>query len=698
MDASLSSRLNHNDFSNYNGLGQKIATRVLLTSPDSATIFVNLPTGCGKTLLIHALMLFSEHQRLILVIVPTVALAIEQAQRVTQVLQATNQYDEGPFAWYGGQEISQRERLKERLKSGNQRILFCSPEAARLSLLPVLFQLASKGQLGALFVDEAHLVDQWGAGFRPDFQVIAPLVNSLSAASPNGIRKVLMSATFNLNTLQTLKNIFTQPGEIPLEVNANFLRPEISYELTKSPTFHAQKEKVLELLQQMPRPLILYVTKQEDAEQWYQTLSEHGYNRVGLFYGKTITKDREALIKQWQHDQLDIMVATSAFGVGMDKNDVRSVLHACVPENIDRYYQECGRSGRDGNASLAHLVYEKMQIPIAQSLNKERIISTEKGFLRWNAMCQEADKESDTVQIDLRTMRLGIQYDSDANMAWNWRTLLLMKRAGFIELHFSALELPRDETLTEDQFQDCIQNFYSHVRVQILNDGHLDKSVWDDLIETQRLSEMKSRQEGFRMLKQWLDNPNKLLCDSLSEFYTLYGYLPEPACGGCPGCRANEDMAQTPTLGAFVQPVRGWVKKNGGVGDIRRVSYNGTGVHIRSLLQEWNPLIDYLLRKGLIKAIRARSDVHHLLNKILSINTFWCAIEPGEKDSIWDELILVMPDETKVPQAELSDFNQIFFIPEHLKDPQLPHRRWVDCDQYAVQIEDFKREFIYVHH
>ncbi|MCP5694050.1 ATP-dependent DNA helicase RecQ, partial [Klebsiella pneumoniae] len=80
------------------------------------------------------------------------------------------------------------------------------------------------------------------------------------------------------------------------------------------------------------------------------------YHRVGLFHGDTETLTRRKLISQWANDQLDIMIATSAFGVGMNKSNVRTIIHAAVPENIDRYYQECGRAGRDGKACQAHLV------------------------------------------------------------------------------------------------------------------------------------------------------------------------------------------------------------------------------------------------------------------------------------------------------------------------------------------------------
>lgn len=700
MDVALSALLQDKEFSHYNGLGQQTAIRVALTSPDDSTLFINLPTGCGKTLLIHALMLMTPSHRLNLVVVPTVALAIEQGERVAEILKNKNQYHGGPYAWYGSQSEELRSQLRDRLRGGTQRILFCSPEAVKSSLLPVLFQLAKNDQLGALIVDEAHLVDQWGAGFRPDFQLLAPLVQSLQGVAPRGIRKILMSATFSPATLKTLKNIFVDPGHDPIEINANFLRPEPSYYITQTRSPQEHEQQVLIQLRRLPRPLILYATKVEDAIWWYDVLLEHGYKRIGLFHGDTSTSRREELIKKWRSDQLDIMVGTSAFGVGMDKSDVRSVLHVAVPENLDRYYQECGRGGRDGKASIAHLIYFRAQIAIAENINKERLISTELGHKRWFYIYQSREPISGSetrFRVDLTTQHKEIHYNSRRNIAWNWRTLLLMKRAGFIELFFTEPYLPQEGSVDEKKINEYYQDYFSHVEVQIIHDGHLDHDVWNKVVGAQRLHEHSVRLSGFSQLNNWLTNPYIKLCGLLSDFYAGGGYVPENACGGCPGCRAQKCEPFTPTLGSMVQPVAGWSRPKGdSIGKLQRIHYNGKGQHARVLIHKWKRLIVFLLQRGIVKAIRTRSEVHTMLNNILSVNNFWCALAPDEPDSIWDELVLVMPDEVQVPMSGFSNANKIFFIPDHLPDPFHPQRIWVNSDQQTVSIEDYERSLSYV--
>lgn len=699
IDVALKAKLPGEEFSTYNGRGQQAAIRTSLTSPDDATLFINLPTGCGKTLLVHALMLMTPSHRLTLVIVPTVALALEQGNRATELLKAAGEHNGGPYVWFGGQSQEERTALRECLKSGRQRILFCAPEAAMTSLLPILFNLAKQGQFGAFIVDEAHLIDQWGAGFRPDFQLLPSLVESLQGVAPRGIKKILMSATFNPATMETLKGIFCTPGQEPLEVNASFLRPEPSYYLTRAKSFEGHKQLVLTHLRRMPRPLILYVTTRDDAEKWYGTLSQHGYKRVGLFHGNVGKDQKKQRIIQWTEDRLDIMVATSAFGVGMDKGDVRSVLHAAVPENIDRYYQECGRGGRDGRASMAHLIYHSEQIGVAQRINDEILISTGLGYRRWWYMHQNMQSVSEgRFRIDLRAQHDGIGYDSRKNIAWNWRTLLLMKRAGFVKMFFAEPQFPRDEVLAEDQLDEFFSDYFSHVEVEITHDGHLDENAWQEFIEKQREKERRNRSIGFSQLKRWLDQPNTKICNLLADFYTTNGFAPERACGGCPGCRNQGNQPFTPTLGAVVnQPnIRCHVKGDSLLGQELRVYYHGEGQSPRVVIHKLKHLIVLLLQKGMVEAIRAQSEVHQLLNKTLSFSKFWCAIMPDEPPSVWNELVLVMPDETNVPRAELCLAGRTLFIPKHLPDPRHQYRLWFETDPQAISLEDFERRLGHV--
>jgi len=236
MDPALKNLLVETPHTHYRGFGQQAAIRTLLTSDINSTLLVNLPTSCGKSLLTQIQAISAPASALTLVIVPTVALAIEQADFMRDMLRKAEQDHGGSYAWVGGQDQTMRQTLKERLRNGTQRVLFCSPEAAKSSLVPVLFELAKSNLIGAVVIDEAHLIDQWGAEFRPDFQLIAPLIRSLKAQPDCRFRTLLLSATWSQNTRDVIVEQFRADDSELIEITANFLRPEPEYFVHAEPS------------------------------------------------------------------------------------------------------------------------------------------------------------------------------------------------------------------------------------------------------------------------------------------------------------------------------------------------------------------------------------------------------------------------------------------------------------------------------
>lgn len=701
IDVALSSALGRVGFSNYNGLGQQAAVRTLLTSPDDSTVFINLPTGCGKTLAVHALSLFAYRQKVVLVIVPTTGLAIEQAARAGEVLEAAGCDHGGSYVWIGGQEEAERREIRERLHCGTQRILFCAPESAISGLRPLLFELAGKGLLGALVIDEAHLVGQWGAEFRPDFQLLAPLFHSLREHSSSAIRTLLMSATFNSAALEVLKEAFVLEGTQAIEINGSFLRPELNFNVRRVLAEEEHRQVVLDLLWRLPRPLILYTTTRSDAQKWRDLLTEKGFRRLGLFHGETNTQERERLIGEWQDDHLDIMVATSAFGVGMDKSDVRSVLHAAVPENLDRFYQEAGRGGRDGNACWSWLVFYPGQIKVAEQISRARLISSEVGLDRWNTLVQSRKRSSDgCFSVSLSMFRRDLKRRSEGNAEWNVRTLLLMQRAGLIRLRYSPPEADYENAVVADTEAPQSDNYFDRINIQILIDAHQSKDIWQRHVDPQRAREQQAMAEGFTSLRRWLDDPDQSMCRLLEEFYRLDGVSPERSCGGCPGCRCQGRGPFTPTLSAPVH-VTGvvppatpkWMPES----QLQRVRYRAESyrsVTPRALIHNWRRWMVTLLRSQQVQAVRASRALLDEIQTDAGFKTlpFWCALEPFDSAGSWTELVLLMPEETHLPAGGYEAPARLIVAPEILSDPYHPYRNWWECDSRSKDLVDFERE------
>lgn len=530
-------------FETYVCPGQREAVLSALFLPAGEALIVNLPTGSGKSLVAQAPALVrGPGTGLTLVVVPTNALALDLERR-TQELFIARDSDWEPYelAWIGTRPDTSHDEIKERVRAGSQSILFASPEAACGPLLHSLYIAAEKGLLSYLVVDEAHLIAQWGDAFRPAFQKLSGVRRGLLKSSPRGsFRTLLLSATFSPQVIGTLEVLFGPHDRLQM-VSAVHLRPEPRYLSCQVDNRQEKLQCLDDLLRYIPRPFILYATTRQDAKDWFKRLRWAGFRRIACVHGGTGNHEREVTIREWAEDRLDGIVATSAFGVGMDKADVRTVIHGALPETLDRFYQEVGRGGRDGRASLSITLFDSRDIDIARGLTVPTLIGDERGFERWSTLYHEAERDSVDPEIrlvDLRKRPGGLLQESDYNRDWNMRTLIFLARAGLIQLE-SAQPLKIERTAEEDDASfkarvDAAQEgYFARLPIRCLDPRLMNRSHFELRVGNERMRGIEAATQAFHQMLGAMKGQREM-SEVLVGLFASDSVVVSPACRGCP--------------------------------------------------------------------------------------------------------------------------------------------------------------------
>lgn len=534
-------------FDGYFSPGQREAVRSAFLMPPGETLILALPTGSGKSLVAQAPVLVRGFEAgLTICVVPTTALVLDQARQTTKMLRARYLgLQPPPLAWHSGLSVEERLAIKRAIREGRQGILYCSPEAATGALLPALFDAARAGALRYLVIDEAHLLSQWGDGFRPAFQMLAGVRRGLLAAcAGEKFRTILMSATLTPETVETIDALFT-PARTVQMVASIHLRPEPQYWIHREDNEGAKRKKILEALRHAPRPFILYVTKRDDARSWLQILLSEGLTRIDCFHGETRDEDRKRIVDAWAENRLDGVVATSAFGVGIDKPDVRTVIHATVPETVDRFYQEVGRGGRDGRACSSLLLFSQQDRRVAESLSAPTLISDELGFERWLALSFSAkvlDHHGFLLEVHLDVVPPRLSQQSDYNAAWNMRTLIMMSRAGLLDLESEPPEDParlaqESDSQFEMRSEEYWVGYFRKAVVRMRYDNYRSEAVFNERMGLERSRSLRAARANGELLDSLLLGRTEVstLLDNLYRSHApRRSVIVSRACGGCP--------------------------------------------------------------------------------------------------------------------------------------------------------------------
>ncbi|MCC3533901.1 MAG: hypothetical protein JGK03_06775 [Microcoleus sp. PH2017_25_DOB_D_A] len=429
--------------------------------------------------------------------------------------------------------------------------------------------LLDEPQGRAVVIVPQYLREQWLQELENKFYLsdfLSEFADRVQVLAVEDVDRVSPNAALGFLILDTLETLFGKPGPFQV-ISAVQLRPEPSYWFAWCQSAEIRKQRLIEAVYHLPRPLIVYATKREDVRRWQQDLLRAGFKRCAMMTGESSTTERSQLIQDLRERRVDIVVATSAFGLGVDQSDVRAVIHACIPETIDRFYQEVGRGGRDGKAAISLALHTDEDLKIAKYLNEKSAITIERGLQRWESMFLKKEPSIDgrfrvLVNIPPSLQLADIDMNSEQNQAWNIRTLTLMSRASLIEMDADRPPLIKNFE-SKDAYQKAWELHRESRFIRILDESHLKKQTWEQKVEPIRQQSQNRSYKNLELMREALRS-ERCISEILAEAYTIGDRaIPEPrkqvivsrACGGCPVCRKNRESIFS---GIMPAPISVW--------------------------------------------------------------------------------------------------------------------------------------------
>ncbi|WP_282364887.1 ATP-dependent DNA helicase RecQ [Pseudomonas sp. PS01297] len=401
--------------------GQEAAISAVLAGRSAAAIF---PTGSGKSLCYQLPALLLPH--LTLVVSPLLALMQDQLAFLQRHGIAAASID-------SVQSRDEASAVMARAKAGELKILMVSVERLKNERFRHFLQQVP---ISLLVVDEAHCISEWGHNFRPDYLKLPDYQHQFNIP-----QALLLTATATPAVIADMQRKFAiAESDV---VTTGFYRANL--DLWVEPvTGTAKRQRLVQWMGERPgQPSIVYVTLQKTAEQIAQHLSQHGIS-ANAYHAGLPHEQRESIQRQFMAGQLNCIVATIAFGMGIDKSDIRNVVHFDLPKSIENYSQEIGRAGRDGATSeclvlanrdslnvLENFVYgDTPELQGIRCVLEELSAAIAEG--QWEFMLMPLSDQSNIRQLPLKTLLVQLEL----------RGLIAPRYAYFAEYRFKFLIEP----------------------------------------------------------------------------------------------------------------------------------------------------------------------------------------------------------------------------------------------------------------
>lgn len=325
-------------------------------------LVVVMPTGGGKSLCYQVPALYMDG--MCIVISPLISLMKDQVDALQR---------KSISAYFINSSISREEvdSIMALVMSNKVKLLYMSPEKLESDEFK---NILSRVKLSFIAVDETHCVSQWGNDFRPAYKRLGENIDYISARVGYRIPRLALTATATEDAIAEVKDFLSMSE--PETIVKGFMRTNLALRVIST---EDKKDALLKLITPEDKGVIVYSSTAKNVKAYAEMFEDMGYS-TAAYHGKMESAERSEVQDKFLKDEIRVIFATNAFGMGVDKPNVKKVIHTDLPINIENYYQEAGRAGRDGSESECYLIHSRgdrrsIEFLIEKSLPSRKAIS-----------------------------------------------------------------------------------------------------------------------------------------------------------------------------------------------------------------------------------------------------------------------------------------------------------------------------------